>query len=101
VLVKHQKLTPEVADSVKRFILENQTAAPSVPLANAPQDPPKRKRIPYGDRAGLAKNPTGKKLWELMASKRTNLSVAVDVATSAELLRLADLVRVDFIWWLC
>ncbi|GAQ88346.1 Uridine 5'- monophosphate synthase [Klebsormidium nitens] len=92
VLVKHDKLTSEVADSVKRFIAENQTAAPSVPLANAPIDPPKRKRIPYGDRAALAKNPTGKKLWELMASKKTNLSVAVDVATSAELLRLADLV---------
>jgi hypothetical protein len=38
----------------------------------------------------LAQNPLGGKLFELMARKKTNLSVAADVATVEEMLQLAD-----------
>jgi orotidine-5'-phosphate decarboxylase len=45
----------------------------------------------YGERAELHTNPTAKKLFELMERKKSNLSVAVDVTTKIELLRLADI----------
>lgn len=38
----------------------------------------------------MAKNPMGRALFELMARKRTNLSVAVDVDTVEEMLDIAD-----------
>lgn len=47
-------------------------------------------RLPYEERAGLAKNALGKQLFELMARKQSNLAVAADVPTSAAVLQLAD-----------
>lgn len=38
----------------------------------------------------MAQNPMGRALFELMARKRTNLSVAVDVDTVEEMLDIAD-----------
>jgi uridine monophosphate synthetase len=49
-------------------------------------------RLAYEERAQLAKNPVGRRLFELMANKRTNLSVAADVETVDDMLRLADAV---------
>lgn len=48
------------------------------------------RRKTYLERSSLSKNPTAKKLLALMEEKKTNLSVAADVTTSAELLKLAD-----------
>lgn len=44
----------------------------------------------YEERAALAQNAMGRSLLELMARKRTNLSVAVDVDTVEEMLDIAD-----------
>jgi len=44
----------------------------------------------YEARAELAKNPLGRRLFELMARKRTNLSVAADVQTADDMIALAD-----------
>jgi hypothetical protein len=52
-----------------------------------------RCRLRYEERAALAQNAVGRRLLELMARKRTNLSVAADVATVEEMLELADKVR--------
>lgn len=46
----------------------------------------------YHDRAKLATNPTAKKLFEIMAEKKTNLAVAADITTKKELLALAEAV---------
>ncbi|XP_057860787.2 uridine 5'-monophosphate synthase isoform X1 [Cryptomeria japonica] len=84
VLVKNGKLSLEVAESVSKFLGENQTMVPSsVPNVV-------RKRISYGERALLAQNPTGKRLFELMERKKTNLSLAADVSTAQELLSIAE-----------
>ncbi|KAH9316446.1 hypothetical protein KI387_025073, partial [Taxus chinensis] len=87
VLVKHGRLSVEVAESVSKFLGENQT---NVPVPVPVPDVVARKRISYGERALLAQNPTGKRLFELMERKKTNLSLAADVSTAQELLRVAE-----------
>jgi hypothetical protein len=49
-------------------------------------------RLRYEERAPLAQNPLGRQLFELMARKQTNLSVAADVETADDMLSLADAV---------
>jgi orotidine 5'-phosphate decarboxylase subfamily 1 len=49
-----------------------------------------RREKTFGQRAELCQNPMAKKLFVLMESKRTNLSVAADVTSSHSLLELAD-----------
>ena len=44
----------------------------------------------YSERAQQCSNPTAKKLLNLMEEKNTNLSVALDVTSSAKLLELLD-----------
>ncbi len=46
----------------------------------------------YSERAKLCTNPTAKKLLDLMDDKQTNLSIAADVITKAELLKIANTV---------
>ncbi|KAJ3060418.1 orotidine 5'-phosphate decarboxylase [Rhizoclosmatium hyalinum] len=44
----------------------------------------------YAERAALHKNPSAKRLFELMERKQSNLSASVDVTTKAELLRITE-----------
>ena len=99
-LVKHGKLSADVAESVRKFIAENQTTAPPTAQAaspaatpsslSPPPPPPLAKKRTYGQRAATAGNAMAKRLFELMERKRSNLSVAADVGTAAELLELAE-----------
>lgn len=84
VLVRHEKLTEDIAESVQQFLSENQTSVPPITSLVV------KRRLPYGERALLAQNPTGKRLLELMERKKSNLSLAADVNTAAELLAIAD-----------
>lgn len=101
-LVKHGKLDPELAESVRAFVAQNQTNVPATaPAAPAPVPPPAatpaaRRRRSYGERALLSPNAVGKKLLELMQRKKTNLSVAADVDTAQEVLEIAEKVRLAF-----
>ncbi len=52
----------------------------------------KTKRLPYEERAQLAKNKVAKKCFNIMHRKKTNLCVAADVLKADQLLKLADAV---------
>lgn len=87
-LVKHNLVSTEVAAKVKQFISENQTHTAAT---EKKKDIPE-KRLTYEQRAPLAKNTMGRRVFELMAKKQTNLSVAADVGSAEEMLKLADAV---------
>ncbi|KAL6853436.1 hypothetical protein ACP4OV_019465 [Aristida adscensionis] len=82
VLVRHGKVSEEKAGEVRRFLDANRKVA--VPAK------PKAARKSFAERAELATNPMGRKLFELMEAKQSNLCVAADVGTANELLELAD-----------
>jgi orotate phosphoribosyltransferase len=86
VLVRHGRVTREKAAEVKRFLDANRTVAvpPGTPVK------PKVARTPFAERARLAVNPMGRKLFEVMEAKQSNLCVAADVQTTEELLELAN-----------
>lgn len=94
VLVEEARVDPAVAADVRAFLAANQvgTAPPAAALAPAPaQEAAEAARAAktYTERAARVKNTVGARLLRLMDTKRTNLSVAADVTTAAELLRLA------------
>ncbi|VAH85410.1 unnamed protein product [Triticum turgidum subsp. durum] len=84
VLLKHGKVTEEKAAEVKQFLDANRKV--TVPGAAKP----KVVRKGFPERAALAKNPMGKKLFEVMEAKQSNLCVSADVGTAKELLELAE-----------
>ena len=47
-------------------------------------------KLTYGERAKFCDNPTARKLLSLMEEKQTNLAIAADVTTKAELLKITD-----------
>eukprot|EP00892_Ulva_mutabilis_P008888 jgi/Ulvmu1/6371/UM299_0001.1 len=85
-LVANQLLSPDIADSVKKFIAANQTTS-AVAGASKPAEAPKR--LSLETRASLAKNAMARQCFEVMARKSTNLCVAVDTIKVDDVLDLA------------
>eukprot|EP00276_Gloeochaete_wittrockiana_P004819 CAMPEP_0184669736 /NCGR_PEP_ID=MMETSP0308-20130426/78827_1 /TAXON_ID=38269 /ORGANISM="Gloeochaete witrockiana, Strain SAG 46.84" /LENGTH=397 /DNA_ID=CAMNT_0027116159 /DNA_START=251 /DNA_END=1447 /DNA_ORIENTATION=+ len=96
VLHKAGRLDADIVQKTLNFIAENQTqqpilkpALPPAPVPSPPE-PARHVGLSFEDRAALAVNPTAKQLFQIMADKRTNLCIAADVSSCAELLRIAD-----------
>ncbi|KAG4977479.1 hypothetical protein AAZX31_13G180500 [Glycine max] len=83
ILREKGKLDKQMLGVVMRFLEENQKVAALATTA-------KVKAFTFMERAKLSKNPTGKRLFEIMAKKESNLCLAADVGTAAELLEIAD-----------
>ncbi|CAB1328414.1 unnamed protein product [Coregonus sp. 'balchen'] len=95
VLLQAERIDSSTAQSVRRFIQENNTYKPSgeeekngSPTAKKPS---KLAELSYGNRAQLqTTHPLAAQLFRLMEEKKTNLCVSADVTGCEELLQLAD-----------
>ncbi|XP_077218516.1 uridine 5'-monophosphate synthase / UMP synthase (PYRE-F) (UMPS) [Tasmannia lanceolata] len=85
ILVRKGKISEETEKEVRVFLENNSRVR--VPAISAVVPPA---RFSYGERGGMARNPMGKRVFEVMEAKESNLCVAADVSTAKELLSLAD-----------
>ncbi|TKS67483.1 Uridine 5'-monophosphate synthase [Collichthys lucidus] len=93
VLLAAERIDDQTAQSVRKFILDNNTFSPKE--KNGSDAPATKKpcmeELSYANRATLPNiHPLASKLLKIMEEKKSNLCVSADVTSSEELLQLAD-----------
>lgn len=88
VLLELGKIDKVMFDRVHQFLSENQFQ----PKGEEKKEVLQKKNLEYKDRIAFTKNTVAKCILEVMERKQTNLCFSVDVTSSAEVLRLADLI---------
>ncbi|XP_057976591.1 uridine 5'-monophosphate synthase [Malania oleifera] len=87
ILRKNERLSEDMERTVRAFLEDNKRVAAPAVAAN----PRVRAAVcSYEERAKMAKNGTGKRLFQMMVKKESNLCLAADVSTAAELLDIAE-----------
>ncbi|XP_030285203.1 uridine 5'-monophosphate synthase [Sparus aurata] len=96
VLLAAERIDAKTAQSVRKFILDNNTFSPKEENGNgvsAAKKPCVEQSVDlsYAERAKLPNvHPLASKLLKIMEEKQSNLCVSADVTSSEELLQLAD-----------
>uniref|UniRef100_A0A8C4H3P5 Uridine 5'-monophosphate synthase n=1 Tax=Dicentrarchus labrax TaxID=13489 RepID=A0A8C4H3P5_DICLA len=96
VLLAAERINAQTAQSVRKFILDNNTFRYKMAIINGNGVPAPKKQcveqeLSYADRAKLPNvHPLATKLLNIMEAKQSNLCVSADVTSSEELLQLAD-----------
>eukprot|EP00808_Paulinella_micropora_P006226 g35388.t1 len=93
ILLKHKKIEAALADQVMDFVSKNQitkTAPEQDKKASKSTVTTELLRMTFEERSRLSKTSMGRRLFQLMQAKQTNLCVSADVTKSSDLLRLAD-----------
>ena len=84
-LKKHNKIEQNLYDTVKQFLQTNQFE----PAKNGATS---SKYLSYADKKKLVTNPVARRIIDIMEEKKTNLAFSADISSSAELLRVVNLV---------
>ncbi|XP_075973393.1 rudimentary-like [Anticarsia gemmatalis] len=82
ILMKNGKITEEIVLKVKNYLKETQA-----PVIDKPVE---RIQLPYEKRAELATNSVAKQLFNIMATKKTNLCLSVDLTSTTKILDLLE-----------
>ncbi|RXH68584.1 hypothetical protein DVH24_030917 [Malus domestica] len=94
VLKKNGKVAEETEGIVLKFVEVNRNVA-APPIVSTNVEKVRVKGLSFEERAKVSKNPTGKRLFEVIVQKQSNLCVAADVGIAKELLDIAENVGLD------